>query len=135
MKKKFSFIFIIATFLLTTVNLFGGQTAKADTITRYGKIINYTPHKAGSDEKWMTNNDCAVDASESYIKAGTKIVVTNLDKGKSRVLEKWDYGNFKHLGVIVDVLPDTFVALGGKLSEGYIKNGRTERSGGLAITE
>lgn len=135
MKKKLSFTFITAMFLLTTVNVFGGQTAKADTITRYGKISNYTPYKPGSDGKWMTDNDCAVDSSEAYILRGTKIVVTNLDKGKSRTLEKWDYGDFKKFGVIVDVLPNTFVALGGKLSDGYIYNGRTERSGGIAITE
>ncbi|MEB9382210.1 hypothetical protein P4J09_30085 [Bacillus cereus] len=55
--------------------------------------------------------------------------------GKSRTLEKWDYGDFKKFGVIVDVLPNTFVALGGKLSDGYIYNGRTERSSGMAITE
>ncbi|QWH15424.1 hypothetical protein EXW38_29950 (plasmid) [Bacillus mycoides] len=42
---------------------------------------------------------------------------------------------FAKFGVIVDVLPNTFVALGGKLSDGQIKNGRTERSGGIAITE
>lgn len=135
MKKKISFIFIMTLLLLTTLNVFGEETVKADTITRYGKISNYTPKKAGSDGKWITANDCAVDVSESYIRKGTKIVVTNLDKGKTRVLEKWDYGNFKKHGVILDVLPSTFVSLGGDLDDGYIYNGRTERSGGLSIIE
>lgn len=57
----------------------------------------------------MTDNDRAVDSSEAYIRKGTKIVVTNLDNGRSRVLEKWDCGNFRGLGIIVDVLPNKFV--------------------------
>ncbi|TMS84830.1 hypothetical protein CWB69_20780, partial [Pseudoalteromonas sp. S980] len=66
-----------------------------------------------------------LDDTYKYTPKGTKVTVKNLGNGKSKVLEKWDIGNFPS-GVIVDVLPNTFTYLGGVKSQGYITKGQAE---------
>jgi len=131
--KKLSIIFFI-TALALCLSTLGEGAAKAATVVSYGKISWYPGlGKKGSDQKVITQNDCAVDYSERSIPKGTKIVVKNLDNGKSLTLQKWDWGRFKHLGVIVDVTKPAYLKLGGSIDKGRIKNGRTERSTGAAI--
>ena len=120
MKKKLVCIFVITMLSLTSLSVIGAQKANAEI---FGKISFYEPKKKGSDEKWMTENDCALDEVYKYVPKGTKVHVKNLDNGKSKVLEKWDYGSFAKFGVIVDVLPNTFVYLGGVKSKGWIERG------------
>lgn len=132
--KKLSAVLLASTLSLS-VFAFGEKPVQAESIVKYGEISWYPGlGKEGADEKIITENDCAVDRSERYIKKGTKIVVTNLNNGKSLTLQKWDWGNFKHLGVIIDVTKPAYLKLGGSLKDGRIKNGRTERYGGSAIT-
>jgi hypothetical protein len=120
MMKKLGFIIVMTMLSLTTLSSIGAQEAKAEI---FGKISYYVPTKAGADGKWMTENDCALDEMYKYTPKGTKVHVKNMDNGKSKVLEKWDWGKFAQYGVIVDVLPNTFTYLGGVKSQGYIKNG------------
>ncbi|MFJ5566629.1 hypothetical protein [Lysinibacillus xylanilyticus] len=121
MKKKFRIIAVVIIAILS-VSGFGTFDAHADVVTKRGKISYYNPTKPGSDGKTMTESDCAVDKNYSYLPKGTAISAYNLDNGASKVLEKWDYGDFEKYGVILDVLPKTFKALGGNVNNGYIKN-------------
>lgn len=125
-KRKFGKSLITASIITTNIFLFSGISAKADTVVKNGKISYYNPIKPGSDEKTMTENDCAVDKGLKWLPKGTFITVKNLDNGKSKVLEKWDHGDFASIGVVVDVLPNTFISLGGVKSKGWISNGRME---------
>ncbi|MCG3086838.1 septal ring lytic transglycosylase RlpA family protein [Sporosarcina cyprini] len=125
MKKRFCFIFIVL-LLLTVLPTFGNSIVKAEAVVKHGKISFYNPVNKGSDGKLMTENDCAVDRSHSYLPKGTKISATNLDTNKSKWLEKWDIGDFSKYGVVLDVLPETFVYLGGIKKDGYIERARIE---------
>ncbi|WP_044784560.1 hypothetical protein [Bacillus thuringiensis] len=132
--KKLSAVLLASTLSLSLFT-FGEKPVQADTIVKHGKISWYSGlGRVGGDRKVITENDCAVDESEKYLKGGTRIIVKNLNNGKSLTLQKWDWGNFKHLGVIVDVTKPAYLKLGGSLKEGRINNGRTERYGGMAIT-
>lgn len=121
MKKKLGYIFVITMLSLTTLSVIGAQKAKAEI---FGRISFYEPVLKGADGKYMTENDCALDELYKYTPKGTKVHVMNMDNGKSKVLEKWDWGAFAKYNVIVDVLPNTFVYLGGVKSKGYIEKGQ-----------
>lgn len=63
---------------------------------------------------------------------GQKYRITNLNNGKSIIVEHRDYGpgkKAKSRGVIVDLTPAAFLALGGKLNDGRIKV-KVEKQGG-----
>jgi len=129
LKRYFRFIVVASITILSLTGL-GTNVANADVVTKRGKISFYNPTKAGYDKKIMIENDCAVDQSYKYLPKGTKISVYNLGNGSSKVLEKWDIGNFAQYDVILDVLPKTFKALGGVENDGYIYKGMVQWNDG-----
>jgi len=94
-----------------------------DKMTGTGRITFFTGEYGEADTRLLRAGDCATKEKYDDVKGGTKIMVTNLNNGKSESYEKWDVGSMPK--AILDIWSDettnpiTWISNGGKIDNVY----------------